>query len=80
MADEFYRQVTDDHLARALAGDADAAQKAAQSVPVRPSKDGQGQNEDNKPPPVLPGFTSSYETGQYCLMGDTGFEPVTSRV
>jgi len=79
IANEFYRQVTDAHFAKAVAEPTQnalqKAQRKAQQYPPELARTGKPEKEKN---PVFPGDTASYDLVQECDMGDKGFEPLTS--
>ena len=67
VADEFYRQVTDDHFARALDGDGEAVRKAVRGGGARGSK---GHAE-----PASGGNEAQVPAHKTLTMGEAGFEP-----
>jgi hypothetical protein len=80
VADEFYRTVTDEHFARAIAGPAEAAQNAAQQARAND----RNVSHAEKPSVVEVGemqrVASHDEECLESLVGVTGLEPVTSSV
>ncbi len=86
IADTFYRQVTDGHFARAAGGD-EAAPKAAQNPAQQPLADDRNASQDeNRKAESLAfcigfrGVATACGNSERSLLGDTGFEPVTSCV
>ncbi len=80
VADEFYRQVTDEHFQRAKVGVASAAQNPAQSVHEMGRNRSQGKMADVRNMLELQGFAKIRGRMQNAVLGDTGFEPVTPSV
>jgi len=76
-----YLQVTDAHFGQAVAGPVkSAAQNPAQYGAVLPGTGLESPTPKKQKSPVFPGDSASYELLQNIAMGDTGLEPVTSRV
>lgn len=76
IADAFYRQVTDDHFARAV-GCNQAAQKAAQHVHERSGMDPQTSPPQNEQTTGFPGHSVPCDIVQNCTVGPAGLEPAT---
>ena len=76
VAAKHYLQVTNEHFERA----AGAAQNPAQYLHVSDGKERKLDKSENEKAPDLQGLTSSYDSSVNYLVGDTGFEPVTSAV
>jgi len=80
IADQFYRSVTDDHFLRATTEGTKPTQNPTQQRAEPTCKDeklSKCANEEGVPPPVLASPSILLPND---LMGDTGFEPVTSSV
>ncbi len=75
VAKRHYLQVTDDHFDRAIRGDDQAAQKAAQSVHAETRGESQESKSAQKKTPVLPGLAISCDYLQQCTVPLRGFEP-----
>jgi hypothetical protein len=82
VADEFYRQVTDDHFAKAITSGASdsAAQNPAQCGAESTRNGKYPTSGDAANTPVFPSDSTSYEMVQVAGVGDEGFEPPTSSV
>ena len=86
IADAFYRQVTDDHFAKATAsqeGQKKAAQNPAQLMHEMPRNGTHGQNLKISKPAIFgefQGIARDIEYPNKTLMGGTGLEPVTPSV
>ena len=76
IADEFYRQVTDEHFTRAVS----AAQNPAQYPAESRGKGSQAADEESAESTELQLITDDYCLLHNDLMGDEGFEPPTSAV
>lgn len=86
IADAFYRQVTDEHFAKA-AGGCEAAPRAAQNPAQQPHADARKASHDEDRETEDPTFCGAFrEVAADCgnpnrnLLGVTGLEPVTSSV
>ena len=80
VADEFYRQTTDEHFQRAIGGTEKAARQTAQSPHVSPRQAVQPPDATPQNTPELQGVTKQDEKGPIILMGAAGFEPATERL
>ena len=75
-----YLMTTDEHFDAAVRGDAQAAQKAAQSAHAMDRTEPQSKLTAHEKTPVLPGIADSCDSMQLPQMAGTGFEPATSRL
>ena len=77
VANKYYWQVTEADFTKATTN---AAQNAAQSTHASHRNESQDQSALTEKPLEMQGDAKECETVQECLVGDTGFEPVTSAV